>query len=286
MASAKVKKSSMKQVKKQKSVVVAPLIRKIDSPKIEKLQKPQSVRAVDKISKVASSSTQVSASLKRISAVAVNLNKRPDRWQKILRTVGKQAPWLEMARLEAVDGKADPPAVSEVTKKWNTGHLAELFWWYKKVTIPMSPGERGCCGSHIKAWKLAAKRKHPLLVLEDDAVALPSFTPSLEQALLEAPKDVGMIFLSSKDRGTPKKFGKVLMEPSFVWTTVGYLIWPAAARKLLTMLPLDMPVDNFLAWHIKQGAVKAFSLKPAAVRQAQTWNVGSDVPHSDDVAHR
>jgi hypothetical protein len=26
------------------------------------------------------------------------------------------------------------------------------------------------------------------------------------------------------------------------------------------------------------------SVSPAVVRQAQTWNVGSDVPHSDDVA--
>lgn len=224
-------------------------------------------------------------SLKGFRAVAINLKRRPDRWQKVLSSVKKQAPWLPFERMDAVDGAAAPPPLKEVTKKWSTRNLATLFWWYKTVTVPMSPGERGCCGSHINAWRMAAKSKKPLLVLEDDAVALKTFASSLLQAVKEAPKDTGMIFLSSKDRGSPKPVGKVLMEPDFVWTTVGYLIYPAAARSLLKMLPMDMPVDNFLAWHIKQGKVKAFSMKPAAVRQANTWNVGSDVPHSDDVAH-
>jgi len=245
----------------------------------------QMVKSAAKTATKTVKATKPPAILAGISAVAINLDHRPDRWDKVARSVEKQAPWLTLERLSAVDGKAAPPALSEVTKKWSTGHLAELFHWYKKVTVPMSPGERGCCGSHIKAWRIAAKRKEPLLVLEDDAVALAPFVSTITQAVKEAPADVGMIFLSSKDRGWPKPAGKVLMIPSFVWTTVGYLIWPATAKKLLSMLPLDMPVDNFLAWHIKEGRINAFSVKPAAVRQAQTWNVGSDVPHSDDIAH-
>lgn len=226
------------------------------------------------------------AVLRGIRAVVINLERRPDRWQKSQRSLARAAPWLPVTRLLAVDGKASPPATKDVTKKWSTARLAERFHWYVSKTIPMSPGERGCCGSHIEAWKLAAKQRKPLLVIEDDAVALKAFTSSLAQAVREAPKGTGAIFLSSKDRGYPKKVGKVLMEPSFVWTTVGYLIYPEAAKRLLKMRPLDMPVDNWLAYHIQMGAIKAFSLKPAGLRQAQTWNVGSDVPHSDDVAHR
>jgi len=224
-------------------------------------------------------------SLRGISAVVISLARRSDRWQKAQKSFAKSAPWLQLDRLDAVDGRAAPPRKKDVTDKWSTARLAELFPWYKSATIPMSPGERGCCGSHIAAWKIAAKRRRPLLVIEDDAVALATFTSSLSTAVAEAPRDTGLIFLSSKDRGTTKKAGDVLMEPDFVWTTVGYLIWPKAAQKLLTMLPLDMPVDNFMAWHIKQGAIKTFSVKPAALRQAQTWNVGSDVAHSDDVAY-
>uniref|UniRef100_A0A7S1M273 Glycosyl transferase family 25 domain-containing protein n=1 Tax=Alexandrium catenella TaxID=2925 RepID=A0A7S1M273_ALECA len=226
------------------------------------------------------------AKLQGVEAVVINLDTRPDRWLSVQKSVAKQAPWLPVRRLPAVDGRAAPPPVGDVSQKWSTARLSQLFFWYKSVTIKMSPGERGCCASHVAAWRLAARLTRPLLVLEDDAAALPSFTASITQAVKEAPADTGMIFLSSKDRGTPKRFGKVLMEPHYVWTTVGYLIYPEAAKKLLRMRPLDMPVDNFLAWHIKEGAVKAFSLRPAAVRQAQTWNIGSDVPHSDDVAHR
>lgn len=247
--------------------------------------KQQKVKTPRRVRPGSDTPRPVTKALQGLSAVGINLARRPDRWTKIVNGVTKQAPWLQLKRLDAVDGKAKPPPVTEVTKKWSTAQMAELFWWYKKVTITMSAGERGCCGSHIRAWRVAAKLKRPLMVLEDDAVVMKTFTSSVAQALEEAPKNTGMIFLSSKDRGTPKKFGKVLMEPSFVWTTVGYVIWPAAAKKLLKMLPLDMPVDNFLAWHIKTGAIRAFTLKPAAVRQAQTWNVGSDIHHSDDVAH-
>lgn len=49
----------------------------------------------------------------------------------------------------------------------------------------MSPGERGCCASHLQAWRQCAKSGKPLLVLEDDAVILPNFTATLNQALKE-----------------------------------------------------------------------------------------------------
>jgi len=228
----------------------------------------------------------VPKTLRGIGAVVINLDSRPDRWEKVQCSLSKNVPWLSVKRLSATDGRTSPPSTREVTAKWSTARLAERFHWYLSKTIPMSPGERGCCSSHIEAWKLAAKGRKPLLVIEDDAVVMHSFSSSLSKAVEEAPKGTGAIWLSSKDRGYPKPAGEVLMQPSFVWTTVGYLIWPHAAKTLLEMLPVDMPVDNFMAYHIQQGAIKAFSMKPAGVRQAQTWNVGSDVPHSDDVAHR
>lgn len=225
-----------------------------------------------------------SALLADMRAVVINLRKREDRWLGLQKSAAKNAPWLRLERLDAVDGRASPPPVSDVVKRWSTKRLAELFHWYREKTITMSPGERGCCASHLKAWRMCAAGKTPLIVLEDDAVLLPSFTSAIKQALNEAPADTGAIWLTAKDRGTRKRFGRVLMEPHYVWTTVGYVLWPAAAKKLLKLLPMDMPVDNFMAWHIKEGLVKTFSIAPAAVRQANTWNIGSDVPHSDDVA--
>jgi len=242
-------------------------------------------KAISKLRRSIGKKGQRPASLRGISAVVINLEKRTDRWAGIRKSFAKHVPWLPLTRLNAVDGRQAPPSLKDVTAKWSTKRLAQMFHWYKSKTIPMSPGERGCCASHIEAWKIAAKRSKPLVVLEDDAIALPAFEHSLKQALKECPKGTGAIWLSSKDRGTPRKVGEVLMEPEYVWTTVGYVIFPEAARKFLKMRPLDMPVDNMMAWHIKHGAIKAFSVRPAAVRQANSWNIGSDVPHSDDVAH-
>merc|ERR1712176_1464707 len=225
-----------------------------------------------------------SSALGQMRAVCINLERREDRWQGVQKSVAKNAPWLKLERLEAVDGAQTPPPAADVVKTWSTERLAKLFHWYRTKKIPMSPGERGCCASHLKAWRICAKSRKPLIVLEDDAVVLPAFTKALQQALHEAPSDIGALWITSKDRGTRKRAGKVLMEPNYVWTTVGYVIWPEAAKSLINLLPMDMPVDNFMAWHIKEAAVKAYSVSPAAVRQANTWNIGSDVPHSDDVA--
>lgn len=219
-----------------------------------------------------------------LKAVVINLKSREDRWMGVQKSVSKNAPWLPIERLDAVDGRIAPPPAKDVAKKWRTDRLAQMFHWYRPKMIDMSPGERGCCASHLKAWRKCAAGKKPLIVIEDDAVVLPAFTHTLEKAIQEAPKDIGCLWITSKDRGTRKRAGEVLMQPSYVWTTVGYVIWPSAAKAFIKLLPMDMPVDNFMAWHIKEGAVKTFSVQPACVRQANTWNIGSDVPHSDDVA--
>lgn len=248
----------------------------------------KTLKSVAKTLTVRPAASLVSSSRFRgISAVVINLTDRPERWARLQKNFAKHAPWLPLHRLDAVHGGKSPPLESDVVKRWSTKRLAQLFPWYRTKTITMSPGERGCCASHIKAWLIAAKLKRPLIVLEDDASALPNFGKTLAQALKEAPSgETHAIWLSSKDRSPEKtkRIGEVLVEPYYVWTTVGYVLWPAGARALLKLRPLDMPVDNMMAWHIKQGNIKAFSVKPACVRQAQTWNISSDVSHSDDAA--
>jgi glycosyl transferase family 25 len=220
-----------------------------------------------------------------LTAVVINLDNRPDRWERIAKNLAEKVPWLSAKRLSAVNGRENPPSFKDVTKAWSTARLAQLFHWYRSKKCVMSPGERGCCASHIKAWQICADQNKPLVVLEDDAVVFKNFSEVVSRAVAECPKDTGAIWLSSKDRGSPKKVGKVLQKPYFVWTTVGYVIWPKAAKALLNMKPLDAPVDNFMAVKIMDEEISAFSVRPAVVRQAATWNVGSDVPHSDDAAH-
>jgi glycosyl transferase family 25 len=233
---------------------------------------------------VQSKRTKVSSRLAGLRCVVINLKDREDRWLGIKKSASKNAPWLKMERIDAVNGRLHPPPVKDVCKKYSTLRMAKLFHWYRPKMVDMSGGERGCCASHLKAWRECVKSNKPLIVLEDDAVLLPAFTATLEKAMKEAPKDIGTLWLTSKDRGARKRAGDVLMEPSFLWTTVGYVIWPRAAKQFMKLLPMDLPVDNWMAWHVKEKNVKGFSVRPACVRQANTWNIGSDVAHSDDVA--
>jgi len=137
------------------------------------------------------------------------------------------------------------------------------------------------------------RNRHPLIVLEDDAVVLPQFREVLTQAAREleqregTPQAADVLWLCAKDRGRARRLeaGSVLMRPAFLWTTVGYVVYPSGARKLLSARPVDEPVDNFMARLVREGSLVGYSVRPGVVRQAQTWNVGSDVPHSDDVAH-
>ena len=147
--------------------------------------------------------------------------------------------------------------------------------------------------SHVRAWRRCVRQRRPLIVLEDDAVVLGSFADVLSRATSElgersTAEQADVLWLCAKDRGRRRRLGSagsVLRQPTFLWTTVGYVVYPKGARKLLRKLPVDAPVDNFIARLVREGELVGYSVQPAVVRQSQTWNVGSDVPHSDDVAH-
>ena len=229
--------------------------------------------------------------LAQYSCTVINLKQRADRWRRISKRLAARLPWLPVHRLEAVDGRLHPPPASDVALRWSTAHIASFCDWYSVRTLKMSPGERGCCASDVRFWRRCVRTRSPTIVLEDDAVVLPRFADVLAQATrdlaegTETPAHV--IWLCAKDRGRAKRVrpGSVLMRPDFLWTTVGYVVTPAGARILLKSLPVDEPVDNFIARLVRDGTLCGYSVRPGVVRQAQTWNVDSDVPHSDDVAH-
>ena len=121
----------------------------------------------------------------------------------------------------------------------------------------------------------------PLLVLEDDAFPLKAFVSRTQQALDElrvAGEDPALLYLGYT-RAAPlrRRVGKAVWEAECLWTTVGYIVWPNAARKLLGALPIDQPVDSFLAALTSSGRLRAFAVTPAVLRQAKAWNVDNAV---------
>jgi len=168
-----------------------------------------------------------------------------------------------------------------IRKGWNDGDS------YQARELPVTLGEQGCSVSHIRAWRHclehAGPEQKPLLVLEDDAAPTPEFTTTLVRALAATPKDVDVLYLGySQAAAWRREISADVVESEYVWTTVGYMIWPAAAERFLSRLPIDQPVDNWMATACADGQIKAYCVRPKIIRQADAWNVNSDVAHSDE----
>lgn len=238
--------------------------------------------------------------LQKLSAIVVNLDRRPDRLVDCQKKLTQHCPWLDSERFRASDGKLDVITENDVTLSWNTARnvqyqklRATRKGWndldsYKVKDLDHSPGERGCSASHIRAWKhcldAAGDTEKPLLVLEDDAAPTENFTEVLERALAVLPGDAHILYLGySQAADWRREISADVVEAEYVWTTVGYIIWPAGARVLLSRLPVDQPVDNWMATACAAGALKSYCVRPKIIRQAEDWNVNSDVGHSDEV---
>jgi len=177
------------------------------------------------------------------------------------------------------DGWAGVLTKKPTKETWNLKlEYAERFREPGQV-LPMSGGERGCAHSHLRIWQVAAERKAPTLVLEDDVqFVFERSEPKLgifngrllkqrlSMALKEAPKNFDVLYLGwAGHRGGNFKLrkgkdnGKAIRKVEYVYTTVGYVISPKAAKHLLSVsCPMNQPVDNFMAWEASQGRLKSF----------------------------
>eukprot|EP00746_Dinoflagellata_sp_MGD_P090984 gnl/MRDRNA2_/MRDRNA2_35991_c0_seq1.p1 gnl/MRDRNA2_/MRDRNA2_35991_c0~~gnl/MRDRNA2_/MRDRNA2_35991_c0_seq1.p1 ORF type:complete len:319 (+),score=55.56 gnl/MRDRNA2_/MRDRNA2_35991_c0_seq1:97-1053(+) len=232
-----------------------------------------------------------------VDAVLINLTRRPDRLAACAKRLHSYCPELCWKRLAACDGKKEVIEHTEVTTIWHSHKNVE----YQKIratrkgwndhdsyvarTLFLSAGERGCAKSHIVAWKACASRTDgkPLLVLEDDAEPTPEFTRVFTQCMETLPEDADLVYLGySQAAPWRRQVSPVLVEAEYVWTTVAYLIWPQCAAYLLEHLPIDQPVDNWLACLCADNRIKSYCVTPKIVRQSGAWNEGSDIRHSDE----
>merc|ERR1712241_265753 len=119
----------------------------------------------------------------------------------------------------------------------------------------------------------------------DDAALTAESPLILARALAALPADADLLYLGySQAVEWRREITPDLVESEYVWTTVGYIVWPSCARKLLSRLPVSEPVDNWMAGLCAAGDIKAYCVRPKIVLQADAWNVNSDVGHSDEVS--
>jgi len=229
------------------------------------------------------------------TTVVVNLARRPDRWKSIQRTLNAlEGGPLRFERLEAVDGSNGVP-LELVARSWSTArnwrYVVRVFeggeeCGYMQKELDLTPGERGCAASHIVAWRRCAQASGPLMILEDDAAPLKGFMHSLRKALAGVQTESPDILYLGYTQASPwrRKVSNLLREADYLWTTVAYVLWPPGAQKLLAKLPVDQPVDNFMAGLMASRQLRGFAVFPCIVEQAKAWNVDNDVSHSDDAA--
>jgi GR25 family glycosyltransferase involved in LPS biosynthesis len=198
----------------------------------------------------------------------INLRSREDRLQHMVQHLHCRG--FTATRLEALTG--DDAPLSDVADSWDS----TLNSHFDEKTLPsrlkMSPGERGCAASHILLWRAFAQRpldSPPLLVLEDDVLLREDaldWSVTLVEAVQRAlsPQERHLLMYlgchvstwrdgTKADDAENRASVKPAADPvlvrgaAYLWYTSSYFLWPAAARTLVAALPVDAPVDCFLA---------------------------------------
>lgn len=205
----------------------------------------------------------------------INMDVRTDRRQRLERQLEKRG--VAATRVRALTGNEVPTHI--VGHEWDTT-LNSTFDRHQvpHKVVALSPGERGCAGSHVHVWKraLAQYPQTPVLILEDDAVLTTDFKNKVNAVLdlglertSEVPCIVYLEYIVGK-WGTERHItdlGTVVQRVHYSWNTGGYLVWPDTLRLVLAHLPIHDPVDNFLARLNHDGKIAAYACRPRLVRQ-------------------
>ena len=179
----------------------------------------------------------------------INLVRRPERRERMQAVLKLLR--LEYELFEAVDGKQiNESYLGELQVKMLPGWRDP--WGSRSITY----GEIGCFLSHYFIWERALRdNMSRVIVLEDDIRFMPGFRGKFE-AMMEEVKNLSLdwdlIYLGRKrlvKGGEPfVKGARFIVQPTYTYWTVGYMVSLSGAKKLLAQEPLKkiMAVDEYL----------------------------------------
>ncbi|XP_059892784.1 procollagen galactosyltransferase 1 [Gadus macrocephalus] len=180
----------------------------------------------------------------------INLKKRTDRRERMLRTLYEQE--IASKVIEAVDGKA--MNISEI----NAMGIHMLPGYSDPYHgRPLTKGELGCFLSHYKIWQEIVDRGlQTSLVIEDDLRFEIFFKRRLKNLMIEVDREGlrwDLIYIGRKRMQVDRPEKSVpnihnLVEADYSYWTLGYMMSLEGAMKLLKAEPLKrmLPVDEFL----------------------------------------
>ncbi|KAL1521068.1 hypothetical protein AB1Y20_022623 [Prymnesium parvum] len=230
--------------------------------------------------------------------VYINLSHRTDRRRSIEEQLAKHQ--LTAWRSEA--SRFDDHDSRVVTRTWDSTLSCKFDKAIMPARLSMSNGEIGCATSHAVLWHTCAMRDDDapaLLVLEDDAMLYANFCARARKCIraIEAvfpPKErQSLLFLGAEvmqwrnDSTADKvnaKLNCALREADFLYQTSSYVIWPAAARKLLSHLPINAPVDVFISRMTLERHIRSFVVTPKLACQKPEFDACSgngDIEHTN-----
>ena len=209
---------------------------------------------------------------------------------------------IKTKRLSALTGAAAPDAV--VSRTWDTTLNAKYDpTTIKTGRVSLTPGERGCSMSHAVLWARCAAQGDsgpPLLVVEDDLILKDGAGQMVEKLVTHFEKTnpipaqrLCLLYLTGdvaewrhgRSQAIESCPQVKLREAEYIWQTACYVIWPAAARRLLASLPVDGPVDNFISRHALGSHVCALVTQPKLAWQNAPYEEG-DIAHSGHVSNK
>lgn len=145
----------------------------------------------------------------------------------------------------------------------------------------LSLAERAYAAAHVAQWQLAKKDATPVVVLEDDATLADGFAQRVAEALRLVPRDFDVLLLGyffpggehkNVDR-LPTTIVRHFLKPAYFWGLHGYMLSPKGARRLLEHLPVDGPVDIFVAKLVHDATLTAYACHPKLIFKKTTPDV-------------
>jgi glycosyl transferase, family 25 len=221
--------------------------------------------------------------------VAINLDRRPDKWQTMCRRMSAVG-LTKIVRAPAIEG-AQVPA-SQVAPLLRS--QADATDGGPRSHMTLTPPAVGCFLSHLAVWRWMLAAGLPrLLVLEDDAEPVAPFSAErLRTVLAGIPAEMGPVLLGYRSMAgladRPQRVpegGAALARIYYFNGTHAYLITPAACEALLgLLLPFYAHLDHQISSVLmeQRGAFAAYYAAPPFFDS--DWALGSDVhvPMSDE----
>ena len=168
----------------------------------------------------------------------ISLKRSPARRQRVIEQMASHG--VDFEFFDAVDGQFEHPLFADYNYK--------KCLWLTSGKMP-TRGEMGCYASHYLLWMHSVAINQSIVVLEDDAILLPSFKKTINMIADDVNK-LGFIRLEPVIRGKTQLVSvrenyKILMMEDNFGGMRGYAISPKSAAKLIKHR-WSLPVDCFV----------------------------------------